>query len=354
MLAAAYGGPTVMAVNGNSRDNTVSNYKARSSIASVLVSKAQQNIMLNEVSERTATLSVLTSVGSTYKDKSSDNEEGCFDRGTRATDKSGAAADSHTADGITLEGLEQAGAPPPIPLVATAPPLAGEFKISSSTDCCAGVSNTTATMDESAVPFTETPHQQNGDNCTPSGEANIEIHAHMSALQTSVLDDEASLEQRRQQQQPQRQQISASADGEASSANVPYLTAPLHETGEGESEVAAAVLEKREERTGPPPRVTLRRQGALSDLWQHQGAFRSNRRRMKSVFQEVWIVGEMAESSPLYTAVVEWRGNLATFIDQPMKCNGLFILYSALLSVRLSQRDNNMACRPAVGYRRSL
>lgn len=36
-----------------------------------------------------------------------------------------------------------------------------------------------------------------------------------------------------------------------------------------------------------PPTPRLKRQGAMSDLWQHQAAYRTNRRSMKSMFTEV-------------------------------------------------------------------
>ena len=38
---------------------------------------------------------------------------------------------------------------------------------------------------------------------------------------------------------------------------------------------------------GMPPPVPLRRRAAMSDVWQQQGAFRSNRKSMKSMFEEV-------------------------------------------------------------------
>lgn len=40
-------------------------------------------------------------------------------------------------------------------------------------------------------------------------------------------------------------------------------------------------------RSEDPPPQRFMRQGAMSDLWQQQGAFRSNRKSMKSMFQEV-------------------------------------------------------------------
>lgn len=57
----------------------------------------------------------------------------------------------------------------------------------------------------------------------------------------------------------------------------------------------------------------LRRQGAMSDLWQHQAAFRTNQRSMKSIFEEVsaclllkiyivflgWLQNALASSSPV-------------------------------------------------------
>lgn len=61
-----------------------------------------------------------------------------------------------------------------------------------------------------------------------------------------------------------------------------------------ESELA--VGGQREERSnsrpvefGMPP---ITRQGAMSDLWQHQGAFRSNQQSMKSMFEEVRLFSE--------------------------------------------------------------
>lgn len=64
---------------------------------------------------------------------------------------------------------------------------------------------------------------------------------------------------------------------------------------EGGEEVAGGEVGRQRCRGPGPAGIKLRRQGALSDLWQHQGAFRSNRRRMKSVFQEVrvWYDGAL-------------------------------------------------------------
>lgn len=60
-------------------------------------------------------------------------------------------------------------------------------------------------------------------------------------------------------------------------------------SGEGGVEGAADEAGRQRCRGPGPAGIRLRRQGALSDLWQHQGAFRSNRRSMKSVFEEVGV-----------------------------------------------------------------
>lgn len=75
--------------------------------------------------------------------------------------------------------------------------------------------------------------------------------------------------------------------------------------------VAVAAEEVPSPQRGEIPRA-LRRQGAMSDLWQPQGAFRSNQMSMKNMFEEVRERG------------TEWRGGESVFVMSIVAKAGLF------------------------------
>ena len=92
-----------------------------------------------------------------------------------------------------------------------------------------------------------------------------------------------------QQQEQRRDQAGADAVKPESglsraTPNIPMQQAQAR-SGGGAKERASAYPGAPPSRQFPPPPV--KRQGAMSDLWQQQGAFRSNGKSMKSIFQEV-------------------------------------------------------------------
>lgn len=93
-----------------------------------------------------------------------------------------------------------------------------------------------------------------------------------------------------QQQQQQRSQQEGEPKGTRSGLVAAGSSASFAPTWKvRQVQEAASAGEPR-----PPPRgrgmpmpAPLRRRQAMSDVWQHQGAFRSNRKSMKSMFEEV-------------------------------------------------------------------
>lgn len=105
----------------------------------------------------------------------------------------------------------------------------------------------------------------------------------------------SSLRNHKQQQQNQQGQLQEEPNvaGSGLVAGSSTSFAPISEVGQEQEEEEKGAEASGERRAPPrPPRergmpVPLRRRGGMSDVWQQQGAFRSNRKSMKSMFEEV-------------------------------------------------------------------
>lgn len=136
-----------------------------------------------------------------------------------------------------------------------------------------------------------------------SGEFDVELDssAESSSLPRSGRYDSLSsslkhhkLQEQQQQkgQEQQQEELKSTGSGLVAGSNTGF--APISEVGQQqqhEQESRKASGEGRAQ-ARPPSRargvpVPLKRRQGMSDVWQQQGAFRSNRKSMKSMFEEV-------------------------------------------------------------------
>lgn len=127
-----------------------------------------------------------------------------------------------------------------------------------------------------------------GDFDLDSSADSLSLSGRYDSLSSSLKNQNPQQQQRDQPGQQVQQQGEVKSTGGGLVAGSSAGFAPIWEVQQQQQLQQA----QEEVPTQQPPRprgmpVPLRRREGMSDVWQHQGAFRSNRRSMKSMFEEV-------------------------------------------------------------------